>query len=99
MPFPYHTSTPDSTGSLNGIGNGRDNGGMGSIASIYGKRSYPILDLAIETVSNITHRGAVDADMKTSDRSGILSQIPASIFHKSTAEEEHKATVALELTA
>lgn len=86
MSFPYHSSTPDSNGSLHSFGNERDNCGMGAIANIHGKRSYQVLELAIESVCNMTHRGAVDADMKTGDGSGILSQIPYPIFHKAAAE-------------
>ena len=59
---------------------------MGAIANIHGKRSSEIVNLAIESVCNMTHRGAVDADMKTGDGSGILSQIPYPIFHKAAAE-------------
>ena len=86
MSFPYHTSTPDSTGSMHSFSNERDNCGMGAIANIHGKRSSEIVNLAIESVCNMTHRGAVDADMKTGDGSGILSQIPYPIFHKAAAE-------------
>ena len=86
MRYPYHTSTPDSTGSLHSFDNERDNCGMGAIANINGVRSYEIVDLAIESVCNMTHRGAVDADMKTGDGSGILSQIPYPIFRKAAAD-------------
>ncbi len=62
---------------------------MGAIVNIHGKRSYKVLDMAIESVCNMTHRGAVDADMKTGDGSGILSQIPFPIFNKAAAELGH----------
>lgn len=86
MPNPYHTSTPDSTGTLHSFDNERDNCGMGAIANINGVRSYEIVNLAIESVCNMTHRGAVDADMKTGDGSGILSQIPYPIFRKAAKD-------------
>lgn len=86
MATPYHSSTPDSTGSLHSFTNERDNCGMGAIANIHGKRSFDILNLAIESVCNMTHRGAVDADMKTGDGSGILSQIPYPIFSKAATD-------------
>ncbi|PQJ29126.1 glutamate synthase large subunit [Rubritalea profundi] len=72
--------TPDTTGSLHSFTNERDNCGMGAIVQIHGKASKNILDLAVESVCNMTHRGAVDADMKTGDGSGILSQIPRPLF-------------------
>ena len=62
---------------------------MGAIANINGVRSFEILNLAVESVCNMTHRGAVDADMKTGDGSGILSQIPLPIFRKAAAELGH----------
>ena len=71
---------------MHSFANERDNCGMGAISNINGVRSYEILDLAIESVCNMTHRGAVDADMKTGDGSGILSQIPLPIFRKAAAE-------------
>ncbi len=82
----YHPSTPLVPGSLHSLSAERDNCGMGAIAQIHGKRSYQVLDFALCSVCNMTHRGAVDADMKTGDGSGILSQIPYPIFLK-TAEK------------
>ncbi|MGE9269544.1 MAG: glutamate synthase central domain-containing protein, partial [Verrucomicrobiales bacterium] len=64
----------------------RDNCGMGAIAQIHGKRSSRVLEYALHSVCNMTHRGAVDADMKTGDGSGILSQIPYPIFRKAIAK-------------
>ena len=78
----YHPSTPLVPGSLHRLSAERDNCGMGAIANIHGKRSFEVLDMALTSVCNMTHRGAVDADMKTGDGSGILSQIPYPLFHK-----------------
>ena len=55
---------------------------MGAIAHLHGKRSHQILDYALTSVCCMTHRGAVDADMKTGDGSGILTQIPYPLFIK-----------------
>jgi glutamate synthase (NADPH/NADH) large chain/glutamate synthase (ferredoxin) len=82
----YHPSTPLVPGSLHRLSAERDNCGMGAIAQIHGKRSYQILEFALCSVCNMTHRGAVDADMKTGDGSGILSQIPYPIFLKAAAK-------------
>ena len=71
---------------MHSFANERDNCGMGAISNINGIRSYNIVNLAIESVCNMTHRGAVDADMKTGDGSGILSQIPLPIFRKAAAK-------------
>ncbi len=59
---------------------------MGAIANINGIPSHDILSKAMESVCNMTHRGGIDADMKTGDGSGILSQIPRKLF-KQEAEK------------
>ncbi|MCW1886471.1 glutamate synthase large subunit [Luteolibacter flavescens] len=78
----YHPSTPLVPGSLHRLSAERDNCGMGAIAHIHGKRSFEIIDMALTSVCNMVHRGAVAADMKSGDGSGILSQIPYPIFFK-----------------
>jgi len=84
---PYYSAlTPDTTGTLHDFANESDNCGMGAIANINGVPSFDILEKAIESVCNMTHRGGVDADMKTGDGSGILCQIPRKLF-KQEAEK------------
>ena len=90
-PF-YHSSTPLVPGSLHSLSNEHDNCGMGAIAHLEGKRSFTVLDHALTSVSCMTHRGAVDADMKTGDGSGILSQIPFPLFAKAAEKLGHKPT-------
>ena len=78
---PYHPDfTPDSSGTLHSFANEKDNCGMGAIAHLGGVKSYEIIDRAIDSVCNMTHRGAIDADGKTGDGSGILTQIPRPLF-------------------
>ena len=57
-----------------------DSCGVGFVAEISGNRSHAILRLAIQSVINLTHRGAVDADAKTGDGAGVLTQIPEKLF-------------------
>jgi glutamate synthase domain-containing protein 2/glutamate synthase domain-containing protein 1/glutamate synthase domain-containing protein 3 len=59
-----------------------DSCGVGFIANASGSCSHWILDKAIEAVVNLTHRGAVDADAKTGDGAGILTQIPLKFFRR-----------------
>jgi len=87
-PF-YHSSTPLVPGSLHRLSQEHDNCGMGAIADLNGKRSYKVLDYALTAVCCMTHRGAVDADMKTGDGSGVLTQIPFPLFRKAAAELGH----------
>jgi glutamate synthase domain-containing protein 2/glutamate synthase domain-containing protein 1/glutamate synthase domain-containing protein 3 len=62
---------------------------MGAIAHLHGKRIHQILDHALTSVCCMTHRGAVDADMKTGDGSGVLTQIPYPLFKKSAEKLGH----------
>ena len=59
-----------------------DSCGVGFVANISGRRSHWILEKAVEAVVNLTHRGAVDADAKTGDGAGILTQVPLTLFQK-----------------
>ena len=87
---PYHPDfTPDSSGSLHRWDNESDNCGMGAIVLLNGQRNYQTLDHAITSVCNMTHRGAVDADMKTGDGAGVLTQIPYPLFRKVLSKMGH----------
>lgn len=87
---PYHPDyTPDSTGTLHSFANEKDNCGMGAIAHLGGVKSYEIIERAIDSVCNMTHRGAIDADGKTGDGSGILTQIPRTLFARELSQLGH----------
>ena len=91
----YHSDyTPRTEGSLHQWSNEKDNCGMGAIALLNNEKSYQVLDLALQSVCNMTHRGAVDADGKTGDGSGILCQIPRPLFAKALTEMGSKVDVA-----
>lgn len=60
----------------------KDACGVGFIANQSGSRSHEILKMAVQAVTNLTHRGAVAADAKTGDGAGILTQIPEKLFRK-----------------
>ncbi|MDE0484870.1 MAG: glutamate synthase large subunit [Candidatus Poribacteria bacterium] len=60
----------------------KDACGVGFIANRSGSQSHAILEMAIQAVTNLTHRGAVAADAKTGDGAGILTQIPEKLFKK-----------------
>ncbi len=59
--------------------------GVGFVASIAGRASYTILEHALTSVVNLTHRGAVDADAKSGDGAGVLTQIPRPLFERELA--------------
>ena len=59
-----------------------DSCGMGFVAMINGTRSNRVLRYGLTSVCNMAHRGAMDADAKTGDGSGVMTQIPYKLFHK-----------------
>ena len=74
--------TPDSTGSLHSLRNETANCGMGAIAQIRGEANFNVLDYALCSVGNMQHRGAIDADGKSGDGSGVLCQLPIPLFKR-----------------
>ncbi len=80
----------EAAGTMHQADNEGDACGMGAIVHLKGNRSHQILEFAIESVCNMTHRGAVDADMKTGDGSGVLTQLPYEILQSALADLGHK---------
>ena len=65
----------------------KDNCGFGLLASIDNTPSHKNLEDAITSLSRMMHRGAIAADGKTGDGSGLLLSLPKSFFLKVAAEE------------
>jgi glutamate synthase domain-containing protein 2/glutamate synthase domain-containing protein 1/glutamate synthase domain-containing protein 3 len=61
--------------------------GIGFIAELSGKPSRRTIDYSIEALKNMSHRGASGADDRTSDGTGLLTDIPFEYF-KLVLEEE-----------
>ena len=59
----------------------RDNCGFGLIAHTTGEASHRLLQTAIESLTCMTHRGAIAADGKTGDGCGLLLQMPHEFMH------------------
>ena len=66
-----------------------DSCGVGFVAAINGERSNRVLRYGLTSVCNMAHRGAIDADAKTGDGSGVMTQIPYKIFRKEVAKLGH----------
>src|SRR6201996_517412 len=64
--------------------------GVGFVASIKGQRSNSTLRKALTCVCSLIHRGAMDADAKTGDGAGILTQIPYRLFRVEVEKMGHK---------
>ena len=59
--------------------------GVGFVADVSGRQSHATLRKGIESVCNVTHRGAVSADAKTGDGAGVMTQIPRAFFRREIA--------------
>ncbi len=57
-----------------------ENCGIGFVTHLKGKKSHDIIEKGLETLENMTHRGAEGADSKTGDGAGILVQIPRDFY-------------------
>ena len=54
--------------------------GVGLIASLNGKDSRTVVEMGVQALKVLYHRGAVDADGKTGDGAGIQLSIPKDFF-------------------
>ena len=69
----------------------KDNCGFGLVANIKNKASHKVLDDAVTALERMMHRGAVAADGKTGDGSGLLLSMPTEFM----VQEAEKAGVEL----
>ena len=70
-----HRATPPKQG-LYDPANEHDACGIGFVAHIKNQKSHDIIRKGLEVLVNLDHRGAVGADPKAGDGSGILIQLP-----------------------
>jgi glutamate synthase (ferredoxin) len=59
--------------------------GVGFVARLSGQPAHDIVAKAVEAVANLSHRGAVAADGKSGDGSGVLTQIPRKLLAREAA--------------
>ena len=64
----------------------KDNCGFGLIANIKNKPSKKILDNAVTALERMMHRGAIAADGKTGDGSGLLLSMPDRFLRQKASE-------------
>lgn len=60
--------------------------GVGFIVNVKGRRSHEIVRNGIQTLVNLSHRGATGCDPETGDGAGILTQIPDRFFRKEVSQ-------------
>lgn len=56
--------------------------GIGACVSIHGEKTHEIVDDALKIVENLEHRAGQDAEGKTGDGVGIMTQIPHEFFSR-----------------
>lgn len=61
-----------------------DNCGIGACVNIKGKKSHETVENALKIVENLEHRAGKDAEGKTGDGVGILTQVPHKFMLKVT---------------
>jgi len=59
--------------------------GVGFIVRIDGRKSHDIVERGVQILCNLSHRGAVSADLKTGDGAGMLLQTPHVFLQEVTA--------------
>ena len=62
-----------------------DSCGVGFVVHVKGTKSHDIVRMGLRILVNLEHRGAVGADPKASDGTGILLQIPDAFFRAELA--------------
>ncbi len=67
-----------------------DSCGVGFVAQVSGRRSNQILKIGLRSLCSLMHRGALDADAKTGDGAGLLTQIPYKLFIPEVARLGHQ---------
>ena len=64
--------------------------GVGLIASLDGSETREIVELGVQALKVLYHRGAVDADGKTGDGAGIQLSIPKKFFREKIERTGHQ---------
>ena len=65
--------------------------GVGLIADVHGRARRETVEIAINALKAVWHRGAVDADGKTGDGAGIRLGIPQDFFKEAVERTGHEA--------
>ncbi len=68
--------------------------GVGLVASIDGTPRRDVVEMSLQALKNVWHRGAVDSDGKTGDGAGIRLDIAQEFFRAQVERTGHKPTAA-----
>ena len=67
------------------FGQEHDACGVGLIADLDNRKSHRIVEMGMEALRRLTHRGATGYDPETGDGAGILIQIPDELYRREKA--------------
>jgi glutamate synthase (NADPH/NADH) large chain len=62
--------------------------GTGFVARLGGPPTHEILQIALQALERLSHRGGVDADGASGDGAGILSNLPVAFLRTRAAEQQ-----------
>ena len=54
--------------------------GVGFVAQLNGRKSHAIVEMGLQVLRNLQHRGACGCDQDTGDGAGVLLQMPDAFF-------------------
>ena len=60
--------------------------GVGVVADILGRKSHRMIEMGLEVLDSLAHRGACGCDPKTGDGGGMLVQMPHAFFLRVSSE-------------
>src|ERR1700709_236148 len=63
----------------------KDACGLAMVATLRGTAGHDIIELALEALRHLEHRGAIGSDAGTRDGAGIITQIPDEFLRAVTA--------------
>ena len=78
-PFHKFATAPEKQG-LYDSAQERDACGLAMVATLRGYAGHDVVDMALSSLRNLEHRGAVGSDAGTGDGAGILTQMPDGFF-------------------
>src|SRR5271170_2895403 len=62
--------------------------GTGFVARLSGPPTQEILQIALQALERLSHRGGVDADGASGDGAGLLTSLPVEFFRKCAVEAQ-----------
>jgi glutamate synthase (NADPH/NADH) large chain len=78
-PFRRFAAIPEAHG-LYDPAQEKDACGLAMVATLHGEPTHDLVDMALEALRRLEHRGAVGADEGTGDGAGLLTQVPHDFF-------------------